>query len=262
MPTGNRAALALQSVHYFLRQDYPHCELIIVDDGSDDLASRLPSDERIHYLRVPAGLSIGAKRNRACAAAHGAWIAQWDDDDWYAPQRLTAQVEPLLAGRAEISALKTWLLFDLPGWEFWRCAPELHRRLFVEDVHGGTLVYARHVWERLARYPDRSLAEDAYFLRRALAQGARLYKLSGDELFLYVRHGANSWKLPYGQSPDPLGWQTAPDPRALAADRAFYTHYRTDYKSAGLAAGVTAIVSPTTAMQNQIAPAIDSPLVS
>jgi len=33
MPTRDRRAFALQAVRYFLRQDYPQVELIIVDDS-------------------------------------------------------------------------------------------------------------------------------------------------------------------------------------------------------------------------------------
>src|SRR5262249_23506482 len=151
----------LQSVRYFQRQDYPNRELIIVDDGAADLTGLLPDDLRIRYVRVPHGQSIGAKRNRACELARGSIIAHWDDDDWYAPGRLTAQVAPLLSGEVDISALTADVFFDLSGWRFWRCSPELHRQLFVEDVHGGTLVYSHRIWAHLARFPDVSLAEDA-----------------------------------------------------------------------------------------------------
>ena len=101
--------------------------------------------------RVWQGESIGAKRNRACAAATGEIVAHWDDDDWYAPTRLRVQIEPLLSGEAEITALTAGVFFDLESWAFWTCSTRLHRRLFVEDVHGGTLVYRRRVWEQLSR---------------------------------------------------------------------------------------------------------------
>lgn len=139
-PTRDRADMALQAVCYFQRQDYPTRELIIVDDGEDNLERRLPMDPRIRYVRMPRGTSIGAKRDRACELARGNIVAHWDDDDCYSPERLSSQVAPLLGGRADITGLDAGVFFDLPRWEFWRCGPELHRRLFVEDVHGGTLV--------------------------------------------------------------------------------------------------------------------------
>ncbi|MEZ4771302.1 MAG: glycosyltransferase [Caldilineales bacterium] len=222
MPTGNRADYVLQSVHYLQRQDHANWELIIVDDGSDDLAGRLPADPRIRHQQVRRGLSIGAKRNHACELARGEIVVQWDDDDWYGPARLSRQIAPLLAGEADITALDDTIFFEPDKWAFWRCSPELHRRLFVEDVHGGTLAFRRRVWRDLGRYPDRSLAEDAWFLRQTMRRGARLGRLSGDGLFLYLRHGDNAWTFACGQFLDPGGWQRIDEPLYLQADRAFY----------------------------------------
>ncbi len=222
MPTGNRAGFALHAVSLFQRQDYENRELVILDDGTDDLQRLLPDDHRIRYERTHPGQSIGAKRNHACSLAHGEFVIQWDDDDWYGPRRCSAQLEPLLARRAEITALRTPLLLELERQRFWTVSDGLHRRLFIEDVHGGTLAFARRVWDKLARYPDASLAEDAAFLRQALRRGARLARLPGDGLFVYVRHGFNAWKFPCGSYLDPGGWQLAPEAELGAEDRRFY----------------------------------------
>ena len=40
-------------------------------------------------------ITLGAKLNLACDYARGEIIAHWDDDDWYAPRRLSTQVEAL-----------------------------------------------------------------------------------------------------------------------------------------------------------------------
>jgi glycosyltransferase involved in cell wall biosynthesis len=222
MPTRDRAEFALHAVDLFRRQEYPERELLVVDDGEDDLERRLAADERIRYLRAPRGESIGAKRNRAIEQAGGAFIAQWDDDDWYGPGRLTAQLAPLLAGRAEITGLTCPLFFELDAWRFWRVTPALHRRMFVGDVHGGTLAFARSVWERLARYPDRSLAEDAALLSRARARGARLERVDGDGHFVYLRHAGNAWRFVCGEHVDRTGWHPAGGAAFPAQDQRFY----------------------------------------
>jgi glycosyltransferase involved in cell wall biosynthesis len=222
MATRDRAEFVLQSISYFQRQDYPARELIIIDDGRDNLEDTLPVDSRIRYVRLPQQQSIGAKRNLGCELARGDIIVHWDDDDWYSPERLSAQAAPLLSGGADISGLIAGVFFDLPRWEFWRCTPELHRRLFVEDVHGGTLVYWRRVWEKLARYPDCSLAEDAGFLRQAVRRGARLRRTQQDGLFVYLRHATNSWSFECGQFLDSRGWLRTSEPALPPGDRAFY----------------------------------------
>ena len=223
MATANRQDFVLQSIRYFQRQDYPAKELIILDDeNGEDLTPLLPGDDRLRYVRLPPGLSIGEKRNRGCALARGRFIAQWDDDDWYTPTRLTAQLAPLLTGTAQISALTAGVFFDLERWEFWRVSAPLHKRMFVADVHGGTLVFHRSLIDQGLCYPNRSLAEDAWVLWQAMRSGARLAKLQGDSLFVYLRHCTASWTFRCGKFLDPSGWQRVAEPDLLAADRSFY----------------------------------------
>jgi GT2 family glycosyltransferase len=231
MPTRGRPDWVRQSLRYFARQDYPERELIVIDDGADDLADILPPDPRIRHLYIARPLSIGAKRNLGCEAARGALIAHWDDDDWYGPDRLSAQAAPLIAETAEVSALADTLFFDLLRWRFWRCSPEVYARMFVQGVHGGTLMYRRTVFGGPLRYPNLSLAEDALFLQAALRRGARLARVASDELFAYVRHGANAWRFACGETYGAGGWRRAGEPVGFAADRSFYA------QRAGQAAG-------------------------
>ena len=222
MATRDRRDFVLQSIRYFQRQDYPSRELIILDDGADDLSAAIPRDPLIRYHRLPHGLSIGAKRNRGCELARGSFIAHWDDDDWYAPQRLSAQVAPLLSAHADLTALTAGVFFDLNSWRFWRCTPALHQRMFVGNVHGGTLVFRRSLFDAGLRYPDRSLAEDAWFLYSAQQRGARLHSLAGEPLFVYLRHARSSWQYNCGEFLDPAGWQSVPQPPLPPDDLAFY----------------------------------------
>jgi glycosyltransferase involved in cell wall biosynthesis len=221
MPTGGRPAFVQRAVRYFQQQCYANRELIIVDD-EDGTAGQILEDKAIRHVRVPSGRTIGWKRNHACDLARGMFIAHWDDDDWYGPERLTAQVAPLLSGRAQITGLRTRVFFDLTAWRFWSCSDDLHGKLFAGDVHGGTLAFCRQVWERLARYPDRSIAEDADFLRMALRRGARLEQLDAPGLFMYLRHDRNAWTFRCGDHVDPRGWTEIPEPVLSPGDRAFY----------------------------------------
>jgi glycosyltransferase involved in cell wall biosynthesis len=222
MPTRDRPAYVRQSIRYFERQTYPERELIILDDGIQPLAGEIPIHPRIRCVRSAPGQSVGAKRNQGCELARGTIIAHWDDDDWYGPDRLRAQVEPLLQNVAEITALRETTFFYVERWEFWKCTPQEHQRLFVGDVHGGTLVYFRHVWEYLAHYPCVSLAEDAAFLRRALNGGARLQGIPSEGLFLYLRHAANTWSLNANMFRNSSRWQRSAEPGLPLKDRAFY----------------------------------------
>ena len=222
MPTRDRLDWVLQSIKYFNRQSYVNRELIIIDDGALDLSGHLPPDPAIRYMRLNRRLSIGEKRNRACEVASGEVIVHWDDDDWYGANRLSAQLEPLVAATAEITAFADTLFFDLDQWKFWKCSAQLYARLFFRAVHSGTLMFRREIFGNAVRYPDRSIAEDAWFLRAALSSGARLQAITEDRLFAYLRHGSNSWKLACGMELDSNGWRCCDEPPELEADREFY----------------------------------------
>ena len=223
MPTRGRPEFALQAVDYFLAQDYGNKELLILEDGPPLLAGLLPDDSRIRHVAIRgASRSIGAMRNEACRLARGDIVAHWDDDDWYGPERLTRQVSPIRAGSADITALRDSLMLDLTSWRFWRCAPDLHRRLFVRDVHGGTLVYHRRIWQEKSQFPNCSLAEDAAFLDQAVRRGARLQAVEAVGIFIYIRHGANAWSFACGVAGGSEGWQLTAEPDLPAGDRDFY----------------------------------------
>jgi glycosyltransferase involved in cell wall biosynthesis len=222
MPTRDRLDWVLQSIKYFNRQSYANRELIIIDDGDLDLSGYLPHDPAIRYVRLNRRVSIGEKRNSGCEVARGEIIVHWDDDDWYGPNRLSAQLKPLLAGTAQITAFTDTLFFDLDHWKFWKCTTQVYARLFFQAVHGGTLTFRRESFGQAARYPDRSIAEDAWFLRAALAGGACLQPIIGDGLFAYLRHGTNSWKLVCGKELGSSGWRCCDEPPEMRGDREFY----------------------------------------
>jgi glycosyltransferase involved in cell wall biosynthesis len=247
MSTSNRPAYVLQSIRYFQRQDYPNRELLVLDDTvGPDLTTETQCDQRVRYFRLPGKLSIGAKRNRGCELARGTFIAQWDDDDWYAPSRLSAQLEPLLSGAAQVTALSAGFFFDLPRWQFWRVSSALHRRMFVGDVHGGTLVFHRSLFDRGVRYPDRSIAEDAWFLWYAGQRGAHVRRVPGDDLFVYVRHGSSSWEFRCGEFLDPAGWRQVEPPSVLGADIEFYRQVSSCEQDTGtLAKPLVTCIMPT-----------------
>jgi O-antigen biosynthesis protein len=219
MPTFNRRSFLPLALESFRRQDYPAKELIVVDDGTDMVRDLVEKVQGVHYLRLPARASIGEKRNRACAAAQGAIIAHWDDDDWYAPSRLRHQIDPLLSGQADLTGLENSYLLELPKGQFWHTRAGLHQRMFMGDVHGGTLVYWKQLILEGLRYPPISLAEDAAFIVAALRARKRLLRLPNDGIFVYVRHGNNVWQFQPGQFLDPSGWEMITSPHAFSVER-------------------------------------------
>lgn len=226
MPTRGRPGYVPQAIKYFLQQDYPERELIIVYEEPSDLPPDYDTrfdDPGIRFVKTPYGSSIGYKRNAGCGEARGDIIAQWDDDDWYSPRRLSIQVQPILENKCDITALYNHLFLELDKQRFWECSSRLYDRMFVEGVAGGTLVYRRRIrGEEECIYPNTSLREDADFMVDAMGRGAVLEKIDGYEHFIYLRHGTNSWSFVSGSFLDPTGWQTVTTPGFFSPDAEFY----------------------------------------
>ncbi len=226
MPTFNRRPFIPLALSHFRNQDYPNKELVIVDDGSDKIGDLVEGLPDVHYISMRKRVSIGAKRNVACTHARGEFIAHWDDDDWYASDRLRYQVAPLLTGEADLTGLVNSFVLELPGGEFWTTLPHMHPRMFVGDVHGGTLVYRKALLEMGIRYPEINLAEDAALINQAVNKRRRLLRLTNPGVFVYVRHGSNAWReYAPGSFLDPNGWQRIPPPQTFPSS--FLPTYQT-----------------------------------
>jgi glycosyltransferase involved in cell wall biosynthesis len=184
MPTCDRRAFIPDAIAGFLAQDYPNLQLVVVDDGSDPIRDMLPADPRIVYIRPPRRLSVGAKRNLACAQARGEIVVHWDDDDWYPPSRVTRQVRALVERSVDVCGTSVLYYYDR-GRE----------RAFLYRYGGGglpwvagtTLAYRRDVW---ARHPfaDVQVGEDARFV---WAAADRVADLRDPTLCVASVHGSN-----------------------------------------------------------------------
>jgi len=152
-------------------------------------------------------------------------VAHWDDDDWYSRDRLMRQTAPILCGEADVTGLENRFVLQMPVGRFWTTNRQLHRSMFVCDVHGGTLVFRRSIWTSGIRYPEINLAEDAAFVRNAVTRGRRLVRVDNDGTFVYVRHNTNAWKFDTGTFLDPSGWSetTAPNEFTPACLQAYLT---------------------------------------
>ncbi|RJP86427.1 MAG: glycosyltransferase [Desulfobacteraceae bacterium] len=95
IPAFNRAWCLKKAIDSVLAQDYPHFELIVVDDGSTDETRNLLAEYAgaIKVIHLPAKHGVSAARNRGVAASSGTLIAFLDSDDYWYPQKLTAQVD-------------------------------------------------------------------------------------------------------------------------------------------------------------------------
>ncbi len=224
MATRNRRAFIEKAIEYFLNQDYPAKELLILDDGSDPIADLIPKREDIVYMRLDHAVSLGEKRNLGVEAGRGEIIILWDDDDWYSSRRLSYQVEPIIRGRADATVLQDALMFDLSDGKFWICDDGLRDKMFAYGVIGGTVAFRKNLFNGTVRFPKANLAEDAGFLGRLFESKAAVQKLSCNDSFIYIRHGRNTWSFTPGSAPVAKGWRCVDPPPFLSPQD--FTFYR------------------------------------
>jgi glycosyltransferase involved in cell wall biosynthesis len=112
-PTYNRRHFFPRAIRCFLSQDYPNLEWVILDDGTDPIKDILPDDPRIKYHHIPSKRAHGPKMDYSFELAAGEYGIVFDDDDWYAPDRVRLQVEPLIANPSfQVSGLSNFYYYD------------------------------------------------------------------------------------------------------------------------------------------------------
>ncbi len=216
MPTANRRLFVPRAIRYFQHQDYGKRELVILDDGDQSVADLIPSDERVHYVRMDHKATMGAKHNLACELARGDVIIHWDDDDWMARWRISYQVDCLLAQpRNTLCGLAQMYFFDPFNDRAWVYTYGASERPWVS---GSTFCYRRELWEP-RRFPDMNEGADTVFVWGL--RDASLCAHDRYDFHIGVVHAANTSPK---RTEDPA-WRPIPVQmiyNLLEADRAFY----------------------------------------
>ncbi len=220
LPTRDRPAWVEQAVRYFRHQTHPTRELLVVDTGAEPVAADLARLPGIRVVRPGPGTSLGQARNIGASLAAGPLIAHWDDDDWYAPDRIARQVAALTGSHAQVCGLGTVLAYRLAEGDAWRYQPLPGDRPYLA---GSTLMYRREAWCRQP-FPDIDIGEDASWL--AMQQAADLLPLPDAGWFVAVLHRTNCAPKDLA---DPR-WSAAAHDEVvarLAGEQRFYAGLRT-----------------------------------
>ncbi len=144
MPTYNRRAFIPLAIKYFLRQDYTNKELIILDDGSDPVQDLIPEHPLISYKYISEKITLGEKLNLATEMSSGNIVLQWDDDDWYAGNRITYQVNTLLHSAKSICGINQLYYYNLESKEAFKYT---YPRNLKPWLLGSSLCFKKELWE-------------------------------------------------------------------------------------------------------------------
>ncbi|MEM7135831.1 MAG: glycosyltransferase family 2 protein [Myxococcota bacterium] len=191
MVTRDRVALARRAFQCLRNQSWPNVELVIVDDGDEsyeDLVAEFQDDFPILYHRIEPDpeVKLGGLRNLSQDLAKGEYLVQWDDDEWFHPDRIRYQMSVLREKNLDAVVLRSTLMhLDSP-----RLVDHPYRSALPHGIPG-TILHRRTE----ARYPNWRRHEDAVFRRRVKRKG-KLGIATGEHAHLFIRcfHGTNTWE--------------------------------------------------------------------
>lgn len=176
-------------------------ELILLTHGFEPKERKLIRQARqlgldkVKLLTAPATWTLGQCLNYLVASSNGTVLTKMDDDDFYGPYYLRDALDALRYSGADIVGKQAHYMY-LQGTDatLLRFGEKEHR--WTDFIMGPTIMAHRAVFESVP-FAAQSVGEDSDFLRRAVAQGKRIY--SSDRFnFMQVRRRdvqGHSWKV-------------------------------------------------------------------
>lgn len=218
----------------FAAQTAGPLEWIVVDDSPTPSPFMTAlADPRVRYLHLPAPMPVGQKRNVAVEQARGAFIAHFDDDDYYAPAYIETMTAPMRDGGVDFVKLVAFFVYNRltkqygywdqmnqqgPHFAWWNTRETPQVLLPTTDEsrnlhlgYGFSYVFRREVWEA-EPFPARAWGEDTPLVWGAIGNGFKLHLLNDHTgICVHVVHGANaSRSLPQYLLPEWLMLQLFP----------------------------------------------------
>ncbi len=202
IPVYNRRDVIGRAVESVLAQTCTDCEVLVVDDGSNDdtrefLQQEFGQRQSMRVLRCDANSGVSAARNSGLAVARGEWMAFLDSDDEWKPRKLERQLKALNeTGLKVCHTEEIWVRNGV------RVNPHKHHRkyggrIFLQSVplcvmSPSSIVIHRSVFDRIGQF-DESLpaCEDYDFFLRLTCRYDVVYL----EEELMVKYGGHEDQL-------------------------------------------------------------------
>ena len=167
-------------------------ELIIVHHDGNECTKAIQyllSEYKIEgKIFEVASAPLGALRNISIEKATGDLLCQWDDDDFYHPDRLQIQSLPFESNNCAATTLASQF--------FWFCnREELYiRKGGKEGIHG-SIMFRNHL--ELQYDSLMAKGEDTKLIQTLLLKGAaNIYCIEDNpQLFVRTYHGLNTWEF-------------------------------------------------------------------
>jgi len=194
IPTHNRRAFVREAVISVLAQGGTGCEVIVVDDGSEDGTAAALRNEFGAAVRLieTANRGVSAARNAGVLAGRGDLVAFLDSDDVWLPGKLAAQFACLADPAVQICQTQEIWMRDGVRVNPSRRDRKPSGRIFSESlrrclVSASTVMLRRSLFERVGGFDESLPACEDYDLWLRIARDTEIHLV--DHAYVVRRAG-------------------------------------------------------------------------
>ena len=184
--TKNEERLVNRAIDCFLKQKYINKELVILyesDNPNIEFFKKMAEKhENIKIIEIPVEpkQTLGSLRNHAIEQSSGKYFMQWDDDDWFGPLRIAAQINRM-NGRQQANLLSQWIMFDETTGKAYLSFPRTWE---------GSILCSKALFSTSTKYPSVAKYEDTPFIEE-IRRHIKMIKCPRQ--YIYTYHGTNTW---------------------------------------------------------------------
>lgn len=176
------------SYQLYRSQLYQNKELIVIY-SQDDIATThfialiTKSDTSVVGISLEnsSAISLGSKRNIAIKAASGQYICNWDDDDIYHPDRISASIGSIYTSKKNAVVLSNVILYDKNVKQAFLSK----RRCWEQTI----FCSKNFITKNNIYYSDLNKGEDVNFIAQ---MADSIFILCNPILYIYVFHKKNT----------------------------------------------------------------------
>ena len=186
--TRKRVDKLKRAIQCFQEQTYANKELVIIcDDDDQETIQFLESldQEDISYEICERNRfnTLGAIRNYSIQICNGEFFCQWDDDDWYHPNRLTTQYGFIEKSGKPATILSQWTIYS-----------EVDDKAYLSNIRfwEGSILCRKDIFSDSNIYLDVKRGEEESLVRTLMLDD-QVEIGSAPDMYVYCYSGNNTW---------------------------------------------------------------------
>jgi hypothetical protein len=162
-------------------QNWKRKELIIIlnqDDMDQNLwKQRAMRSREVIIYQLPEKMTLGECLNYGVKKSRFGIVAKFDDDDYYAPNYLTRQMEAMNNTNADVVCKRKVFMYFEKDKTLAVHLPEIGNKKFIttcSGIKGATLVFKKKIFEKV-KFPALNCGEDTIFISNCIKKNYKVY---------------------------------------------------------------------------------------